>query len=415
MPANNENPPVTVSQLTTMLRQSITEQFGDVLVEGELSEVVRASSGHIYLTLKDAAARLSAVVWKTTASRLRFELEEGQQVICRGGVDVYAPRGSYQLIIRSIQPTGTGALELAFQQLYKRLKAEGLFDQGRKRIIPPMPARVAVITSPQGAAIRDFLEVITRRWPSLELIVLPVRVQGAGSANEIATAIRVANTIRPAPDVLVVCRGGGSLEDLWSFNEEVVCRAVFNSAIPVVSGVGHEIDVTLCDLTADLRALTPSEAAERIVPDRQELVRQLQGVRSRLAGALLQRVRTAQQTLDMLASRPVLARPLDRLELISGQLDDLRSGLQRPMERMIERSRHRALEMAGRLESLNPLSVLTRGYSITTDDQGRVITRIADTVENAVLRTRVQDGTITSRVQGTESSGETTAKRAPVN
>ncbi len=403
MSADSENQPLSISQLTAMLRDSMTEQFGNVVVEGELSDVVWASSGHVYMNLKDPSARISAVVWRSTASKLRFELEEGQQVICRGGLDVYAPRGSYQLIVRSIQPTGTGALELAFQQLYKRLKSEGLFDPERKRPIPPMPERVAVVTSPQGAAIRDFLEVITRRWPSIELVILPVRVQGEGSANEIAGAIRVANVLNPVPDVIVVCRGGGSLEDLWSFNEEIVCRAVFNSAIPVVSGVGHEIDVTLCDLTADLRALTPSEAAERIVPDRNELIRQLKGVRSRLANALLQRVRTAQQTLDLLASRPALAGPLDRLEKFSRKLDELRNGLQRPMERKIERSRHAAMELAGRLESLNPLSVLTRGYSITTNEGGRVVSKIADTSDNQLLQTRVQDGTITSRVQSADA------------
>ncbi len=393
-----DNPqPLSVAELTQRLRQTLAHEFGNVLVEGEVSDIVRASSGHVYFTLKDSSARISAVLWRSAAARLRFDLEEGQQIICRGNVDIYAPRGNYQLIVQSVQPVGQGALEIAFQQLFRRLQSEGLFDPARKRPIPTIPRRIAVVTSPQGAAIRDFVEVLSRRWPGADLTVIPTRVQGAGAAREIARAIDMANAVLPQFDVLVVCRGGGSLEDLWAFNEEPVCRAVASSRIPVVSGVGHEIDVTLCDLTADLRALTPSEAAERIVPDRAELMNQLRIMRGRMAAGLSHRLRTAQQTVDMLASRPVIARPLDGLDVIRRRLLELAGGLRRPMDRRTDRARHLAAELGGRLETLSPLAVLRRGYSITTTRSGKVIETAAEISAGEAINIRIADGTISAR------------------
>lgn len=400
--------PLTVSQLTAMVRQSLAEQFGDVTVVGEVTDLTRAASGHCYLSLKDPAARISAVIWRSTAERLKFRLEEGQQVVCRGGVEVYGPRGVYQLVIRSLQPVGVGPLELAFQQLYQRLKKEGLFESSRKRALPSHPERIAVVTSPQGAAIRDFLEVMARRWPAAQLTLVPTRVQGAGAAEEIAAAIALANRVRPAFDILVVCRGGGSLEDLWAFNEEPVCRAVYRSAVPVVSGVGHEVDVTLCDLTADLRALTPSEAAERIVPDRQELLQFVRDCRSRIASGLRQRLRNAQQTVDLLASRPVLTRPVDALLRQRTRVMELALRLPRPVERRLESARHQALQSSARLEALSPLSILNRGYSISMSPQGRVLRSVAEAAVGETVLTRLTDGSLTSQVvaiQYDEESG----------
>jgi exodeoxyribonuclease VII large subunit len=389
---------LSVSALTALLRDALNRQFQTVTVVGEVSGLIRAASGHCYLTLKDNEAKLSAVIWRNVASSLRFDLTDGQEVICRGGIEVYPPRGNYQLVIRAIQPVGIGALELAFQQLHQRLSAEGLFDEARKRPIPAIPRRVAVVTSPQGAAIRDFVEVLGRRWPAVQLTLVPTRVQGEGSAREIAAAIGLANRVRPAFDVIVVCRGGGSIEDLWAFNEEPVCRAVAASPVPIVSGVGHETDVTLCDLVADLRALTPSEAAERLVPDRGELLELVKTAQHRLSTRLRQRLETAQQTVDWLSSRPVLARPLQRLEVLQLRLRELALQLLHPMKRRIESARHMSAEQGSRLESLSPLAVLRRGFSITTTDAGAPVRSVKPLSPGEPIRTRVADGELRSVV-----------------
>lgn len=402
MPADRTARPLTVSQLTESLRGELRRGFSSVFVTGELKELTEAASGHCYFALRDNDARLACVLWKSVAAGLKFRLEEGQQVDCRGSIEIYPPRGTYQLSVRSISPVGVGALELAFQQLRQRLEAEGLFARERKRSIPKVPRRVAVVTSPQGAAIRDFIEVVSRRWPAVELVILPVRVQGEGAAAEIAQAIRRANTVRPAFDVLVVCRGGGSLEDLWAFNEETVCRAVYRSRVPVVSGVGHETDLTLCDLTTDLRALTPSEAAERIVPDGGEIRRFLQTSGTRLAGGLLQKLRAAQQTVDLIASRPVLARPVERLERLRERMGDLALRLRRPIDRRIDAARHQAGELAARIETLSPLAVMRRGFTITSAPDGRVLRSVGEVAPGETIRTRLVDGAVNSVVQSVE-------------
>ena len=253
--------PLTVSQLTLRIKQTLEAEFASVWVSGELSDVSRPQSGHVYLTLKDENAQVRGVIWRSVASRLAFDLQDGQQVVCRGDIDIYPPRGVYQLIIRQVEPLGVGALQLALRKLHQRLAAEGLFDPGRKRPLPRFPRRIAFVTSPTGAAVRDFLEVLRRRWRGASVLIIPAKVQGEGAAQDLVRGIRLANSLAEPPDVLVVGRGGGSLEDLWCFNEEPVVRAIHASRIPVVSAVGHEIDVTLSDLVADVRALTPSEAA----------------------------------------------------------------------------------------------------------------------------------------------------------
>ena len=278
--------PLTVSELTGQVKDLLEGAFPQVWVTGEISNCARPRSGHCYLTLKDDQSQLPAVIWRPTMARLRFELHDGLEVICRGNLGVYPPQGKYQLIVQEIQPKGIGALELALRQLREKLAREGLFDPARKRPLPRFARKIAVVTSPSGAAIRDFLEVLRRRWRGTDVLIVPVRVQGEGAGEEIAAAIDQVNRLRATIDCLVVTRGGGSLEDLWAFNEEIVCRAIYHSRIPVVSAIGHEIDVTLSDLVADVRALTPSEAAERVAPAAEEIAAQLAHFGRRLLGTL---------------------------------------------------------------------------------------------------------------------------------
>src|SRR3954468_13147334 len=274
---------LTVGQLSQLIEATLETMFPSLWVSGEITEVTRPQSGHIYFTLRDDTAQIRAVIWRSAASRLGFRPEEGQQVICQGGLDVYPPRGTYQLVVQQIEPQGLGALQLALKQLQQRLAAEGVVDLGRQNGVPAFPRRVGFVTSPTGAAIRDFLQVAARRFHGVSVLVIPAKVQGDGAASEIVRGIQMANRLRPPLDVLVVGRGGGSPEDLWCFNDEAVVRAIHASRIPVVSAVGHEIDVTLSDLAADVRALTPSEAAERIIPSADDLKQRLLVHRRRLA------------------------------------------------------------------------------------------------------------------------------------
>ncbi|MCH5374751.1 MAG: exodeoxyribonuclease VII large subunit, partial [Planctomycetes bacterium] len=340
------------------------------------------------------------VIWRSVASQLPFELRDGLEVVCRGGIDVYPPRGAYQLIIRRIEPLGVGALQLALRQLQQKLAAEGLFAPEHKRPLPRFPRRIAFVTSPTGAAIRDFLEVLRRRWRGVHVLIIPAKVQGDGAAADIARGIRVANSLAPAPDILVVGRGGGSLEDLWCFNEEAVVRAIFDSRIPVVSAVGHEIDVTLADLAADVRALTPSEAAELVVPSADEIRADLQTCRQRLSAALCARSLEARTRLDAVAQHRVFRRPFERIQDLARQLDDLDLRAGRAIHYLLENSRERMSGLAARLESLSPLAVLQRGYSLTlrtADDV--VVTDAAQLDIGASITTRLARGVLVSRVE----------------
>ncbi len=312
----------TVSQLTREIKALLEHGFPFVWVSGEISNFTRAASGHCYLTLKDDSAQIRAIIWKGTASRLKFELQDGLEVNVAGRVEVYEARGAYQIIIEQCEPQGLGALELAFRQLHDKLAAEGLFAAEHKQPLPRFPRRIALVTSPTSAAVRDMLQVLTRRWPAAEILILPVRVQGAGAAAEIAAAIRTVPNI-PDVDVIITGRGGGSLEDLWAFNEEVVARAIYDCPIPVVSAVGHEIDISIADLVADRRALTPSEAAELVVPDIREVQMGVQQLRDRLIGGLRQRAITSRSQLEALASRRVFTRPTERIHDLQQQLDEL--------------------------------------------------------------------------------------------
>lgn len=390
---------LTVTELTQELRGVLGATFGEVVVRGEVSQPRRVQSGHVYLTLKDAGAVLPAVIWRGTVARLRLAPEEGMEVLARGGIDVYPPHGRYQLVIRHLEAVGAGALQRAFEQLRQRLEAEGLFAPERKRALPVLPRRIALVTSRTGAAVRDLVRVLHARHPGADLVLVATRVQGAGSAEEIARALALADA-RAHADVVIVARGGGSLEDLWAFNEEIVARAIAACRTPVVSAVGHETDVTIADLVADVRAATPSHAGELVAPVRAELRRVVQREGTRLAHHLRTRVEHAWQRLEALAERPVLRSPYARLERMRAQLDAAaqRMRVTAPVAVRARRARVEALE--GRLRALSPLGVLGRGYSLTTDAGGHVVHGVAQAPVGSRLTTRLGDGgEVTSRVE----------------
>lgn len=394
---------LSVFELTSQIKDLLEAAFPEVWVAGEVSNFARPQSGHCYLTLKDDQAQMRAVMWRGVATRLRFDLHDGLEVICRGHLDLYAPRGSYQLVIDDILPQGMGALELALRQLREKLAREGLFDPARKRPLPPFVRRIAVVTSPTGAAIRDFLQVLGRRWRGADVLIVPVRVQGEGAAAEIAAAIETVNNLTPPPDVLVVTRGGGSMEDLWSFNEEPVVRAIAASQIPVISAVGHEIDVTLADLAADVRALTPSEAAELVAPASEELVADLRQLEQRLAAALRSRADSARLRLDALTRHTAFRRPYQGIFELARRLDEFDSRADRAVRGLVRLARQKTDTAAGRLDSLSPLAVLGRGYSLTqrTAD-GRVVRDATELSPGEQITTRFARGQATSRVERIE-------------
>jgi len=394
---------LTVSELTRQVKERIEANFPYVWVQGEVSNCTRAASGHIYLTLKDETAQIRAVIWRRTASRLRFDLQDGLEVVAAGPVELYQARGTVQLIVDELIPQGIGALELAFRQMQAKLEAEGLFDAERKRPLPRFPRRIALVTSPTGAAVRDMLQVITRRWPVSDLVILPVPVQGEEAAPRIAAAIHTAERL-PRVDVVVTGRGGGSLEDLWAFNEEVVARAIYASRIPVVSAVGHEIDVSISDLVADRRALTPSEAGELVVPLESEVLNEFGRLRDRLAASLRGQAVRARLELDSLSTRRVLARPLERVHDLAAVLDESAGRLRRSVEGRLEQTRHRLAETAGSLDALSPLKVLKRGYSITRRaDDGEVLRTTDEVQPGTQIVSVLRHGRILSRVESIES------------
>src|SRR5882757_1567191 len=341
---------LSVAQLTAQIKDSLEGEFTSVWVVGEISNYSRPQSGHSYFTLKDDQAQIRAVMWKSAAARLKFDVADGLDVVCHGHIDVYAPRGSYQLVIDELQPKGVGALELALRKLREKLAAEGLFDPARKRTLPTFPQRVAFVTSPTGAAVHDFLQVLARRWRGMDVLIIPARVQGEGAAHEIVAGIRLANRLVPRPDVLVVGRGGGSLEDLWSFNEEAVVRAIAASRIPTISAVGHEIDVTLADLAADVRALTPSEAAERIAPAADEISARIRAYQQRLRHAAHRRVMWLRARYDGLAAQRPFRRPFDLVHDRSRRLDELTMHGNAAMHRMMREYQGRLAAMSGKFD-----------------------------------------------------------------
>jgi len=386
----------TVSELQSEVRDALERGYKHIWLEAEISGHRRYPSGHHYLTLKDEGAQLSAVIWRSVADRLAVAPEDGLLVRARGTLTVYPPRGNYQILLDRLEPVGAGALQIRFEKMRRRLEEEGLFDPARKRPLPAFPRRVALITSPAGAAVRDIIRVCGRRWPLLELVVVPVRVQGEGAKEEIAAAIARAD--RLSFDILVVGRGGGSLEDLWAFNEEIVARAVSSARTPVVSAVGHEVDVTICDLCADVRAATPSAAAELITPDAAEIGAWLGQRRRRLGRALAGAARELRLRLDRLAAARPFRRPHELVREKERRLDELAARLARSGAATVKDFQSRLAAIGGRMEALSPLRVLARGYSVTFSGS-RIVKRAADVSPGDRIRTRLADGEIESRVE----------------
>ncbi|MBI3003674.1 MAG: exodeoxyribonuclease VII large subunit [candidate division NC10 bacterium] len=354
----------TVSALTSELKTLLETTYPSLWVEGEVSNFKHHASGHMYFTLKDASSQIRAVMFRNANRALKFRPGDGLTVVVRASLSLYEVRGEYQLYVEHIEPKGLGALQLAFEQLKARLAAEGLFEAARKRPIPKLPRRIGIVTSPSGAAIRDMLNVIERRFATVEIVIYPARVQGEGAAEEIVEGIRVLNA-RGDLDVLIVGRGGGSIEDLWAFNEEIVARAIAASKVPVVSAVGHETDVTIADFVADVRAPTPSAAAELVVAHKAELAQRVDDLASRLESALLRRVRAGRERLTYLARHLSLLSPVERIrrhrERVAVAAETLRGVIRTRLK--LWGGELRAL--AARLQSLSPLAILGRGYSIT--------------------------------------------------
>jgi exodeoxyribonuclease VII large subunit len=395
---------LTVGELTRAIKQQLEEGYASVWVEGEVSNLAKPSSGHQYLTLKDDTAPLKAVLYRGVGLRLRFDLTDGMHVIARGRLSVYEPRGEYQFLIEEIQPKGVGPLELAFRQLKEKLSLRGWFEPRRKKPLPRIPRRLALVTSPTGSAVRDMLEILMRRWPAVEVWVCPVRVQGEGSVPEIVAALEMLNRLKPADgqpiELLILGRGGGSLEDLWTFNEEAVAEAIVASRIPLVTGIGHEDDLTIADMVADKRYLTPSDAATRSVPDRAEVLGWLEGLDERLRAKLQNRLETARRKLDELASHRCFRLPLERLREEERRLDDWSLRMERALQQRLAQTRQRLEGMAARLEGLSPLNVLARGYSLTRKEKEPALLRtVKDVCPGDRLITQLHQGRIISRVE----------------
>ena len=346
--------------MTGLLRSSIEDQFSDIWLEGEISNLRAPGSGHVYCTLKDKTSQIRAVLFRSSAVRLRFALQEGLHVIVRGRLTVYEPRGEYQIVLDTVEPKGIGALQLAFEQLKERLAAEGLFDQERKKSIPAFPRTVGVVTSLTGAAIRDILAVLRRRWPTLSILIAPVQVQGESAGRQIAGALTALNELGSV-DVIIIGRGGGSLEDLWSFNEEIVVRAIAASHVPVVSAVGHEIDVTLADFAADLRAPTPSAAAETVVPVLTEILERLRELKVRMGQVMLRHCAFERQRLN--AGIRGVTNVRFRLQETAQRTDDMVDRLRAMVQQLVRDGRERVHEVQRDLSGLNPILAIKQGLA----------------------------------------------------
>jgi exodeoxyribonuclease VII large subunit len=433
---------LTVSELTAGIKDLLESTFEEVWVEGEVSNLRRPPSGHLYFTLKDENSQIRGVLFKQQSRYLRFELEDGQQVICWGRVGIYEKRGEYQLILDYVEPRGIGSLQLAFEQLKQRLFEEGLFDEARKRALPLVPTRIGIVTSPTGAVIRDMLHILRRRFANIEVLLYPVRVQGEGAAAEIAQGIAFLGA-QGEVDVIIVGRGGGSLEDLWAFNEEAVARSIFASPIPVISAVGHETDFTIADFVADVRAPTPSAAAELVVQQKRDLIRQIEVLRERLLRGMdrllvssreeitvrqgsikdprrriedhrlrldEQWSRLAQATLRTWREKGEQSERLSRLLLMQSPSHDIRSsgegvaqlnrGLRGGMAAILAARRKGWEKEVARLDALSPLAILDRGYSITRRLPDNLILKTVDEVEiKGQVAVRLSRGELICRVE----------------
>ena len=395
--------PLTVSELNAHIKGLLDGDLllGSLAVRGELSNYKVYSSGHHYFTLKDAESSLRCVMFRSSASRMRFRPENGMGVTAIGSVSVYPRDGAYQLYCTELIPTGMGDLYLAFEQLKARLSKEGLFDPAHKKPLPAFPKRIAVITSGSGAAVRDVIRVLGHRWPDAQVVVLPVRVQGVEAPPEIVGAIRYANRYRVG-DLIITGRGGGSVEDLWAFNDERVARAIFESELPVISAVGHEPDVTISDFVADLRAATPSNAAELAVPDQAEIRELLTGLQARMEHTLRRELVHHANRLKDLSARKVLSSPTAYLDFKRMELDRLQSKMITVSDGWLAERRQQFGQVAASLDAMSPLKVLARGYAVAVNEKGNIIRSTVDAEGGDRLRLRVTDGEIRCRVESDE-------------
>ena len=365
----------SVTEITNKLSRIIEQQpqLQNVWVRGQISNLSRPASGHIYFTLKDGKSNIKGVLWRSSASRLKFLPRDGDEVLVQGGINIYAASSNYQIIVNDIEPIGVGALQRAFEELKLKLSDEGLFDSDHKKPLPKFPKKVGVITSETGAAIQDINQQLQKRYPLVELLLYPTLVQGDRAATQIAHAIRSMNT-RTDIDVLIVGRGGGSIEDLWAFNEEIVAHAIFNSEIPIVSAVGHETDFTISDMVADHRSPTPSAAVEHVVPDRLELLVHLNGVKNRLNELMIRRFTTQHAEIDVLESGLSPSKRHDTINQLSQTIDGLEAAYKKAVNDKLDVGNNRLQSLAARLDGLSPLATLKRGYSISRLSSGEVVT-----------------------------------------
>lgn len=369
---SDEKKPLSVYDLTLQIKSALEPKFNSVWVQGEISNYKPASSGHVYFSLKDDKAVVSAAFfgWAARSKQVKFKLEDGLQVLCRGKISVYAPRGNYQLVLDQIEPVGAGALQLAFEQLKEKLKLEGLFDQTKKKPLPKFPKRIAVITSPGGAVIRDMMNVLRRRAPQIEVVVIPALVQGETASPQLIRGLDLAEKAGIF-DLVVLARGGGSMEDLWAFNDETLARRIARCKLPTISAVGHEVDFTICDFVSDLRAPTPSAAAEILSGHWVDCVRFLTESKSRLETLIRRDLVQRKSLFEQLKAR--LKSPKDQLREQSQRCDDFTLRLAQAMKRILEQSQARLRDQSGRLNAMSPLAVLDRGYTLVLSEKGELI------------------------------------------
>jgi exodeoxyribonuclease VII large subunit len=389
----------TVAAITRMIKDNLESSFKSIWVEGEISNYVNHSSGHRYLNLKDDRAVLKVTIWRSVGSHLRFEPENGQKVLAGGDITVYEKGGAYQLNCRRLLPVGMGELELAFRQLHEKLSQEGLFLPDRKQPIPRFARRIGIVTSPTGAALRDIIQIARRRNDQVELVIFPAQVQGDGAEKTVAAGIEYFN-LRSDIDLLIIGRGGGSLEDLWAFNTEITVRAIVASRLPIISAVGHEVDTTLSDLAADLRAPTPSAAAELAVWSQSEFLDTVDGHLRSQSNYLGGQVRQARRELTSLTSRPVFARPQDMIRQRQQQLDSLVQRLVGAGKNSFEKHKNRLSLTAARLEALSPLRILARGYSVSRRlPTETVLKSVSEIMPGDRMETVLSDGRVVSFVE----------------
>ena len=393
-----ERQALSVTQLNEYLKMLLDGDrvLSSVFVRGEISNFKLYSSGHAYFTLKDDAGQLKSVMFRSYCSRLAFMPEDGMRVIAHGRVSVYESSGQYQLYVDDLQPDGVGSLAMRFEQLKRKLAAEGLFDESRKRPLPPMPQRIGVITSPSGAAVHDIINVLGRRFPATEMILYPSEVQGAQAPAQLIAGVEFFS-MTGLVDVIILGRGGGSTEDLWAFNDEYLARAVASCSVPVISAVGHESDFTICDFVADRRAPTPSAAAEIAVPDMGEILRGLVSVRAGLQTSMQKLIAQERRVLNQFTQSRVFARPDQMLDGFRIRLDEHEAKLNRATEQAILQKKQHTASIAGKLEALNPLSILSRGYATVSRD-GISVTSVAQINDNDTLDIRFADGSVRATV-----------------